>query len=106
METIYIDYGLYTRFNVDLSEVDFDGVDKFVLTAKRYITDDNVRTVFVREYTNADTYVEVVTPEESRLFNGTVFYDFIVFMTSGEVYRASDVGKMILRKGVGKVEYY
>lgn len=103
METIYIDYGLYTRFTVDLSEVDFNGVDKLVLTAKSY-TGANERIVFVSEYTSADNYVEVITPEQSKLFGGTVFYDFIAFMTSGEVYKASDVGKMVLRKGVGRIE--
>ena len=104
METIYIDYGLYTRFNVDLSEVNFDGVDKFVLTAKKYVTNSNERTILVREYTSSDNYVEIITPEESKLFGGTILYDFIAFMTSGEVYRASDVGKMVLRKGVGRIE--
>ena len=103
METIYIDYGLHTRFNVDLSEVDFEGIDKLVLTVKSY-TGVIESTIFVREYTSADNYVEVVTPDESKLFDCKVYYDFIAFMTSGEVYKASDVGKMVLRKGVGRVE--
>ena len=103
METIYIDYGLHTPITVDLSEFNFDGVDKLVLTAKKYIGNSLV-TILVREYTTADTYVEIITPEESKLFGGTVYYDFIAFMKSGEVYRASDVGKMVLRKGVGTIE--
>ena len=104
METIYIDYGLYTRFTVDLSEVDFNGVEKLILTAKRYVNGGKeLYTVFVREYITADTYVEVVTPKESELFDGTILYDFIAVMSNGEVYKASEVGKMILRKGVGKI---
>ena len=103
METIYIDYGLYTQFTVDLSEVNFDGVDKIVLTAKKYVGTTQI-TILQKEYTSSSEYVEVVTPEESKSFDGVVHYDFIAFMTSGEVYRASDVGKMVLRKGVGRVE--
>ena len=103
METIYIDYCLYTPITVDLSEFDFNGVDKLVLTAKKY-KGNSLITILVREYTEANTYTEVITPEESKLFSGNVYYDFIAFMTSGEVYRASDVGKMELRKGVGTVE--
>ena len=103
METIYVDYGLYTQFTVDLSEVSFDEIDKIVLTAKKYIGAISM-IVLTKEYTSANVYVEVITPEESELFDGLVQYDFIAFMTSGEVYRASDVGKMVLRKGVGRVE--
>ena len=103
METIYVDYGLHTPITVDLSEFDFTGVDKVVLTAKKDVC-NNLITILVREYTEANVYTEVVTPEESKLFNGTVYYDFIAFMSSGEVYRASDVGRMILRKGVGTIE--
>lgn len=104
METIYIDYGLYTQFSVDLSDFNFNGVEKLVLTVKRYIG-ANTRTIFVREYTSSDKHIEVITPEESKLFDGgRIRYDFIAFMTSGEVYRASDVGEMRLRKGVGTIE--
>ena len=103
METIYIDYGLHTAVTIDLSEFDFAGVDKVVLTAKKYIGNSRV-TILVREYASADTYVEIITPEESKSFDGNVYYDFIAFMSLGQVYRASDVGKMVLRKGVGTVE--
>ena len=103
MDTIYIDYGLHTAINVDLTEFNFDGVDKVVLTAKKYIG-NTLSTILVREYTGAGAYIEIITPDESKMFGGTVYYDFIAFMTSGEVYRASEVGKMVLRKGVGTVE--
>lgn len=103
METIYIDYGLHTPITIDLSEFDFTGVEKVVLTAKKYIG-NSLATILVREYTTADSYIEIITPEESKLFGGDVYYDFIAFMNSGQVYRASDVGKMKLRKGVGTVE--
>ena len=103
MDTIYIDYGLHTAINVDLTEFNFDGVDKVVLTAKKYIG-NTLSTILVREYTEAGAYIEIITPDESKMFSGTVYYDFIAFMTSGEVYRASEVGKMVLRKGVGTVE--
>ena len=103
METIYIDYGLHTAVTIDLSEFDFTGVDKVVLTAKKYVG-DSLATIFVREYTLPNTYVEIITPEDSKLFEGDVYYDFIAFMTLGQVYRASDVGKMVLRTGVGTVE--
>lgn len=103
METIYIDYGLHTAVTIDLSEFDFEGVEKVVLTAKKYVGNSLV-TILVREYTSANSYVEIITPEESKLFDGEVYYDFIAFMESGQVYRASEVGKMELRKGVGTVE--
>ena len=103
METIYIDYLLHTPITINLLDFDFEGVDKLVLTAKRYIN-GNATTILVKEYTSPDIYGEVVTPEESKLFGDAVFYDFIAFMTTGEVYRVSDVGKMVLRKGVGTVE--
>ena len=103
METIYIDYGLYTPITVDLSEFDFDGVKKLVLTAKKYFGNSSI-TILVREYTKSDIYIETITPEESKLFGGDVFYDFIAFMDSDKVYKASEIGKMILKKGVGTVE--
>ena len=103
METIYIDYGLHTAVTIDLSEFDFEGVEKVVLTAKKYMGDSLV-TILVREYTLPNIYTEIITPEESKLFEGDVYYDFIAFMELGQVYRVSDVGKMMLRKGVGTVE--
>ena len=103
METIYIDYLLHTPITIDLSEFNFEGVQKLVLTAKKYVG-NVLTTVLVKEYTSAGIYVDVISPEESKLFSGNVYYDFIAFMQSGEVYRASDVGEMRLRKGVGTVE--
>lgn len=103
METIFIDYCLHTAITIDLSDFDFTGVSKVVLTAKKY-AGNRKTTVLVREFTEAKSYTEIVTPEQSKLFNGDVYYDFIEFMKNGNVYKASDVGKMVLRKGVGMVE--
>lgn len=103
MKTIYIDYGLYTPITIDLSEFDFTDVDKVVLTAKTYIG-NRLTTILLREYKTAEVHVETITPLESKLFKGDVSYDFIAYMKSGEVYKVSEVGKMVLRKGVGMVE--
>ena len=103
METIYIDYGLHTPITIDLSEFDFEGVEKVVLTAKKYVGNSFI-TVLVKEFVSPQTYIEIITPEESKLFSGDVRYDFIAFMSLGQVFRVSDVGKMILRKGVGTIE--
>lgn len=103
MEQIYVDYLLHTPITIDLSEFDFTGVSKVVLTAKKYMYNKKY-TLLVKEFTEPKIYTVTVTPEESKRFDGDVYYDFISFMTNGEVYKASDVGKMVLRKGVGTSE--
>ena len=103
MEEIYIDYLLHTPINIDLSDFDFTGVEKIVLTEKKYMNNKKY-TVLVKEFTEAKIYTVTVTPEESKRFDGDVRYDFIAFMTNGEVYKVSDVGVMVLREGVGTSE--
>lgn len=99
METIRIDVGVYTPLKLDLTDYDFTGIDKLVFTIKNLLTDDE--PVVIREFTGAEEYNIVITPEESKKLLSTAQYDFDEVMEDGKIYKASENGEIRLRFGVG-----
>lgn len=99
MDGILIDVGVYTSLEVDLSEFDFDGVTKVIMTGKCKFDND---IAFEREFDTAKTYIIVITPEESLKLSENSEYDFDIIAKDGNRYKATDNGKIYLRKGCGK----
>jgi hypothetical protein len=98
-----IDVGVYTSFRVDLSEFDFNGRTKVILTIRNR-PDEAHPVVAEREYTEAKLYDDVITPEESvKLFKGAV-YDFDEVLTDGKRYKICDNKPITLRKGCGRCQ--
>ena len=103
MKTIIIDVGVYTAIDIDLTEFDFTGIEKLILTAKNS-TDTESPVVFQREYTEPIIINEIITPKESLLLRRGAVYDFISVLVDGKGYKESSNGSISLREGVGRVE--
>lgn len=98
MSTIRIDVGVYTALDVDLSAIDFTGVEKVVLTVKNKNSEE---VLTLREFTTPEVHTVTVTPQESTsLANGAV-YDFNIITADGKRYKNGENGAVQLRKGVG-----
>lgn len=100
MNTLVINKGTNTDFVVDLTDYDFTNVSAVRLTVKN-INLKNPEAVFTREFTTPELHNVEVSAEESELFNEFSTYDFVEVNVDG-TYKATDNGKILLRKGVGK----
>ena len=101
MDNIYIDKGVCTALTVDLTEFDFTGVEKVILTIKNKC-EVKAPVVIEREFTEAKEYNLTITAEESLKICNIAYYDFDEVLTNGMRYKASEgVGKVILREAVG-----
>lgn len=99
MEQIRIDIGVYTALSIDLSEFDFTGIDKVVLTFKNMLSNNIVCT---REFTTAENHTIFITPEESKLLDQTAMYDFDILTTEGKCFKNGSNGLVVLRRGCGE----
>ena len=99
MENIQIDVGVYTSLEVDLSDFDFSGTLKVIMTARNRL---NREVAFEREFTTAEVHAVSITPEESALLKDDAEYDFDIVAKDGKRYKITDNGKIILRRGCGK----
>lgn len=100
MKDIQIDIGVCTMLNVDLSAIDFTGVEKVIFTVKNFPSVKS-EVIIEREFTEADVHTVIVQPEESvKLTDGAV-YDFNKVLTDGTRLKMTDNGKVVLRKAVG-----
>lgn len=100
MKDIRIDIGICTALDVDLSAVDFTGIQKVVFTVKNYPTPD-APEIIEREFTEAGVHEIVITPEESMALKMTAEYDFCTVLADGKRFKMTDNGKIVLRKAVG-----
>lgn len=96
-----IDVGVYTPFRVNLTEFDFTGRSKVILTIKNH-PDTAVPVIVEREYTEAKAYDDVITPEESIKLRDGAMYDFDEVMEDGRRYKICDNHSVVLRRGCGK----
>ena len=100
MKEIQIDIGVCTMLNVDLSTIDFTGVEKVIFTVKNFPSVKS-EVIIEREFAEADVHTVIVQPEESvKLTDGAV-YDFNKVLTDGTRLKMTDNGKVVLRKAVG-----
>lgn len=98
-----IDVGVHTAFRVNLSEFDFNGRDKVVLTIKNY-PDGAVPVLIQREYTESKIYDDVITPEESLKLREGAVYDLDEVLTDGKWFKLCDNKIINLRRGCGRCQ--
>lgn len=98
MNKIRIDVGVHTSLYVDLTEFDFTGIERVILTIKNKYKSD---ALIIREFTESGNHSITIKPEESILLGTGAIYDFDVITTDGKRFKASENGSVELRKGVG-----
>lgn len=100
MKDIRIDIGVCTSLDIDLSTVDFTGIEGVIFTVKNY-ADPNAPEIIERTFTEPGLHNIVITPEESLKLKATAEYDFCTVLTNGGKFKLTENGKVILRKAVG-----
>ena len=100
MDNMRIDVGVYTSITIDLSEFDLTYIEKVILTIKNY-PDVKSEPVIEREFSESKAHVITITTEESLKLTENARYDFDKITLSGERYKITENGKVVLRKGVG-----
>lgn len=100
MQDIRIDIGVCTALDIDLSTVDFTGVEGVIFTVKNYPIPE-APEIIERTFTEPGKHKIVITPEESLELKTTAEYDFCTVLTSGEKFKLTENGKVVLRKAVG-----
>lgn len=98
MDDVRIDVGVYTPLQVDLTQFDFTGIDRVILTVKNMLGG----IVLEREFSTATTHMVEITPKESRLMRNDAEYDFDIISSAGKRYKNGDNGRIVLRKGCGE----
>ena len=100
MKDIRIDIGVCTALDIDLSSVDFTGIEGVVFTVKNY-PDPNSPEVIERTFTKPGIHKVVITPVESLVLKTTAEYDFCTVLEDGKKFKMTENGKVVLRKAVG-----
>ena len=100
MKDIRIDIGVCTALDIDLTSVDFLGIEGVVFTVKNY-PDPNAPEIIERVFTEPGVHKVVITPEESLALKTTAEYDFCILLHDGNRFKMTDNGKVVLRKAVG-----
>ena len=100
MKDIRIDVGVCTALDIDLTSVDFTGIEGVMFTIKNY-PDPNSPEVVERLFNEQGVHKMVITPEESLALKQTAEYDFCIQLPDGKRFKLTDNGKVVLRKAVG-----
>lgn len=100
MKDIRIDVGVCTSLDIDLSSVDFTGIEGVVFTVKNYPNPSSPE-IIERLFTEKGIHKMVITPEESLALKTTAEYDFCVQLADGRRFKLTDNGKVVLRTAVG-----
>lgn len=100
MDKIRIDVGVDTILQVDLTGVNFEGVDKVVFTVKNYLSVQEA-PIIEREFTTPEIHEMIVSAEESVALLESAEYDFQKVLKSGKRVKISDNGQIELRRSVG-----
>lgn len=100
MPDIKISVGLCTRFTINLSKVDFLGIEKIIFTVKNDAEVDSP-VIIEREFTEAKVHTVTVTPEESIRLREGARYDLNKILEDGTRHSYGDPGAIVLRKSVG-----
>lgn len=99
MERILVDVGVHTQLEVDLSDFDFNGIKKVIMTGKNASGGD---VIFERDFSKPDKYIISIKPAESQKIDDTGEYDFDIITTDDKRYKITDNGKIVLRRGCGQ----
>ena len=100
MDKIRIDVGVDTLLQVDLTGVNFEGVEKVIFTVKNFLS-VNEEPVIEREFNKASIHDMYISAEESVRLQESAEYDFQKVLTTGKRVKISDNGKIELRRSVG-----
>lgn len=95
-----IDVGVYTPITIDLSQYNFSGIKKVILTIKN-VPDAGCSPVIEREFTEPKVHTAIITPEESLLLRDSAEYDFNEVTLDDKRYKVSDNKPISLRRGCG-----
>ena len=98
MQPLIIDVGVYTPLIVDLTQFDFSGVSKVVLT----ISNPRRGVKIEREFDTAAEYQIEITPAESKTLVPGAQYDFDIVLPDGKRYKNGENGSITLRTGAGE----
>lgn len=100
MKEIRIDVGVCSALTVNLSKFDFTGIQKVILTVKN-LADHKAPVIIEREFTEAKVHEVIIEPEESIKLTEHAMYDFDKVLANGKRLKLTDVGKVVLHRGVG-----
>lgn len=100
MKEIRIDVGVCTSLEIDLSHIDFTGIEGVVFTVKNY-PDPRSPEIIERLFTSKGVHEMIITPEESLALTATAEYDFCMQLADGKRFKITNNGKIVLRKAVG-----
>ena len=100
MPDIKIRVGLCTRFTMNLSKVDFLGIEKIIFTVKND-TEVDSPVIIEREFTEAAEHTITVTPEESIRLKAGAKYDLNKILVDGTRHGYGDPGMIVLGESVG-----
>lgn len=100
MKELRIDVGVCTSIEVDLSHIDFTGIEGVIFTVKNY-PDPMAPEIIERLFTEKGVHEMVITPEESLALKTTAEYDFCMQLPDGKRFKITNNGKVVLRKAVG-----
>lgn len=95
---IRVDVGVYTALEIDLTDFDFSGIEKVVMSVKNKM---DCGILFTREFTQPGIHMVSITPEESNMLRYDAEYDFDIITTDGKRYKNGANGRIALRRGVG-----
>lgn len=101
MDKITIDVGVHTLLIIDLTNYDFTGVEKLILTIKNSI-EENAPPVIEREFTTPELHTITISPEESHRIAYGAVYDFNRVNDKGERFKEGENGEITLRRGCGQ----
>ena len=100
MPDIEIRVGLCTRFTINLSKVDFLGIEKMIFTVKND-TEVDSPVIIEREFAEATAHTVTISPEESIRLKDGAQYDLNKILEDGTRHGYGDTGMIILKKSVG-----
>lgn len=100
MENIRIDVGVDTLIDVDLSNIDFDGVKEVIFTIKNTPSVES-NPIVERKFTEAKKHQIKISAEESILVSKSAQYDFQQVLNDGTRTKITDNGNIELRHSVG-----
>lgn len=100
MSTIQIDVGVDTILEIDLSNINFDGIKEIVFTIKNTPSIDSTPIV-EKTFKEAKLHTIIVTAKESVCIQDGAVYDFQKVFDDDTRIKITDNGIIRLRYGVG-----
>lgn len=100
VEDIRIDVGVDTILQVDLSDINFLGVEAIIFTIKNQLTSIS-EAIIERRFTEAKIYDLIISAEESKMLQDGAQYDFQKVLINGIRVKLTENGRIKLQRAVG-----